>query len=245
MQPGLTRERLVRVVVQHVAPPRPAAISQSLANAQNANITPERMPRPPQRPALATKRSTSTLSLARRSESTLWNDAVSISTAEGTTTTLAQSPVEISQDVNKPEGQSKSLPAPFRDPGVVALLRPGQEPVDEASKEEPGVIFLGSSAMLLQPFRFSSASARTIGTPGKDSELPRGQASQDFNSEFYPLREGFATVGGLRVVVVEDREINADEVVGISNDMEPKIIREWDLIADVWVRASQIEDTDD
>lgn len=73
------------------------------------------------------------------------------------------------------------------------------------------------------------------------SRVPRVLASQDFELEYIPRKAGFATVGGLRVLVVEDRTAERDEGT-IAGEKpvwlpEARTLREWDVVAELWVRT--------
>ncbi|KAG8907345.1 hypothetical protein FRB99_004592 [Tulasnella sp. 403] len=262
-QASIARDRIIHLVVQHMIPPRPAAISQSLASAQNATIAPQTPALPPAAPAApyALRRSQSTLSLARRSDSTVWGDGGSTASDSPVATTLIQSPTTMSYG-DRPDRPKTTLPSPFRDVSAIAGSRPGQTPGDDPkhAKDESGVVFLGSSVVRFPSFRLvSPPSPKTpksptspksprsprspervdaATTPPKDHEDIRARSSVDFSLEYVPLREGYSAIGGLRVLMVEDREVLPDEEDNSSrrdDGTEPKVIKEWDLIGEVWV----------
>ncbi|KAF7800271.1 hypothetical protein EIP86_011518 [Pleurotus ostreatoroseus] len=147
---------------------------------------------------------------------------------------------------------STLLPPPFAVPE-------GGHPVGAQSKD---VVFLGPSAIFLPQIRLSAPPAvqagaahgheRTVSESTTDSEadsdlhetiggsVVRSLAVQDFELEFMPLRSGFANVGGLRVLLVEDRLVDADEDsgerTGHFNDV--RTLREWDVVAEIWVKTA-------
>ncbi|KIO30209.1 hypothetical protein M407DRAFT_224992 [Tulasnella calospora MUT 4182] len=228
----IPRDRVLCFVVQHILPPRPAAISQSLAHAiQQTNAplpsTPEPKSPPPPAP-YALRRSLSTLSLARRSESTAWGDtgSPSIMTESGAAT-----------PVNRRLSRS-SLPSPFRVDAVASAAKSGQ-PSEMTRKEESAVMFLGSSVVKLPAFRLNAADASPSSPPPKSPE-PTAEGTLVFSLEYVALREGFCPIGGLRVLLVEDREVAVDGDVGEDNSitrMEPKVIKEWDSIGEIWAKG--------
>ena len=63
--------------------------------------------------------------------------------------------------------------------------------------------------------------------------------SQEFSLEFLPVRAGFATVGGLRVLLVEDRLVDTEggEEQRARRPLEARTLKEWDVVAEVWVKS--------
>ncbi|KAG8891072.1 hypothetical protein FRB98_000081 [Tulasnella sp. 332] len=262
-QPGMitgpSHDRILHLVVQHVSPPRPAAISQSLANAQNAAITaPEVLVQIPTRPKspYSVRRTTSTVSLSNRSDSTIWGDPGSPTIAESVLSPTITPISPIGDLPGKTDKLKYTLPAPFRGvSAAVASSRPGQAIVDptvgaETGKEEQAIMFVGSSVLKLPPFRSSNSLVASPSAPpntpnaadevSKESEVPRWEASTEFSAQFYPLRDGFSTIGGMRVILVEDREVAAsssEDTSEIREPMEPKILKEWEHIGELWVRS--------
>ncbi|KAG8991394.1 hypothetical protein FRB90_001362 [Tulasnella sp. 427] len=261
-QASIPRDRVLSLVVQHILPPRPAAISQSLANAiQQTNVippTPEPPRSPPPTAPYALRRSVSTLSVGRRSDSTAWGDPGSPSITEsGAATPIVQSPTIVSHDEQE-RGESQrssktSLPSPFHTDAVAKPLKPGQLP-ELVKTEESAVMFLGSSVLNLPSFRLRAAEALPT-SPGHKSPNPsdegtsisreaesgpRAQSSTTFSLEYVALREGFCPIGGLRVLLVEDREVGVEEETNKDGDghrIEPKIIKEWDSIGEIWAKG--------
>ena len=79
----------------------------------------------------------------------------------------------------------------------------------------------------------------------------RGEGFVEFTLTYLPRSRGFARVGGLRVLLVRDQEKEVgDEVEGNGagseeatlhtqgevQTSEAQILREWDTVAEVWVR---------
>lgn len=69
--------------------------------------------------------------------------------------------------------------------------------------------------------------------------VPKMLMSQDFQLEFLPVKAGFATVGGLRVLLVEDRLVEAEggDIDRYRKPIEARTLKEWDVIAEVWVKS--------
>ncbi|KAG9040176.1 hypothetical protein FRB95_000105 [Tulasnella sp. JGI-2019a] len=254
-----SRDRIVQLVVQHVSPPRPAAISQSLANAQNAVITaPEVLVQASTRPKspYGVRRTGSTVSLSTRSDSTIWGDPGSPVTAESVLSPTITPMSPVVDAPGKTDRLKYTLPAPFREvTAAVASSRPGQAVGDisngaDAGKNEHAIMFIGSSVLKLPPFRSPAPSvtgsevgppAQSAGEgPQKGLEPQRWETSTEFSAQFYPLRDGFSTIGGMRVILVEDREVPSvtdGDDKGPVEPMEPKILKEWEHIGELWVRA--------
>ena len=53
-----------------------------------------------------------------------------------------------------------------------------------------------------------------------------------------PRKSGFLTIGGLRVLIIEDRLVEEeDSVDGAPLPSEPRILKEWVVIGEVWVKS--------
>ncbi len=60
----------------------------------------------------------------------------------------------------------------------------------------------------------------------------------DFELEYTPLRTGFVPVGGLRVLVLEDRVQGAEEEYPERRSSgAPAVLKEWDVIGEIWVKS--------
>ncbi|KAJ7702406.1 hypothetical protein B0H17DRAFT_1004426 [Mycena rosella] len=138
---------------------------------------------------------------------------------------LAVSPMRQGLD-DGGSGNTWSLPPPFFE---------GADELRFAAK--PGVVFCGNSALFLPPLQF-------IRPAGDDGEKAEGdedvkvQEMHDFELHYVPISRGFNTVGGLRVVLLEDKYL--EESSDAQDDkpafpIEPKILKEWDVVAEIWV----------
>ena len=137
-------------------------------------------------------------------------------------------------------------------------------PADRAPTH--GVRQLGPSATFLPQLRLAAAqlgatddaaqrapghdrnlSESTVDSSEMDSDLhetivsrvPRVLASQDFELTYLPRKSGFATVGGLRALVVEDRTVEGEDAVDERHVWlaEARTLREWDVVAEIWVNT--------
>lgn len=127
-------------------------------------------------------------------------------------------------------GAAVVLPSPF-----------AEDTEDRKLAKSRGVLFLGSSAIFLEPIRLSAPAS----FEGTESEVDTisVEAAQDFELSYLPLVKGFSTVGGLRVILVEDR-LEKEGTDGLSgtgrNDrrqVEAHILKEWDVIGEIWVKT--------
>lgn len=99
-----------------------------------------------------------------------------------------------------------------------------------ASAASRSVLSLGPSVRALPPI----ALARSA-----DPGAARGEAVHAFECTFVPVRKGFVAVGGMRVLVVGDREVDAGragELGGVPHaGAGATVLREWDVVGEVWV----------
>ncbi|KAG6878782.1 hypothetical protein C0993_008081 [Termitomyces sp. T159_Od127] len=95
-------------------------------------------------------------------------------------------------------------------------------------KPLPTVLYVGSSALRLPPIELSPE-------PGVAGQTI---ATQDFELTYLPTRKGFATVGGLRILLVEDKFVDSS---GTENTDpggslgQARTLKEWDVIAEAWI----------
>ncbi|KAH9971881.1 hypothetical protein BGW80DRAFT_1318992 [Lactifluus volemus] len=67
----------------------------------------------------------------------------------------------------------------------------------------------------------------------------RGEGFWDFELEYAPLRTGFVSIGGLRVLLLEDQVDGAEEASPERQSMSdpPVVLKEWDVIGEIWVKS--------
>jgi hypothetical protein len=136
---------------------------------------------------------------------------------------LAVSPMRHSLD-DGANGGAPTLPPPFF------------EGADELKFSKSGVVFCGSSAVFLQPIELARPAGDGENSDGdEDGKI---QGVQDFELHYMPVSKGFSTVGGLRVILLEDKYL--EDSSDAQDDKSPfrpeaKILKEWDIVAEVWV----------
>ncbi|KAJ7074351.1 hypothetical protein C8F01DRAFT_1100222 [Mycena amicta] len=113
-------------------------------------------------------------------------------------------------DVADADSDTWTLPPPFF------------EGSDELSHTKPGAVFCGPSAIILQPFELET------------DDNGQAHGSQDFELQYMPISTGFSTVGGLRAILLEDRYVQDEDRLPPLRS-EPKISKQWDIIAEIWV----------
>lgn len=130
-------------------------------------------------------------------------------------------------------------------PGDVVLPPPFAEQATELkSGASPGVLLIGSSAVFLPSIRLS-APEQSEGKVDGDVTTT-SEAVQDFELSFLPLRTGLVTMGGLRVLLVEDKMVDERKPqpeTHESNDertntrKEVQTLREWEVVGEIWVKT--------
>ncbi|KAF5386937.1 hypothetical protein D9615_001712 [Tricholomella constricta] len=103
---------------------------------------------------------------------------------------------------------------------------------DELKSRPTTVLYTGSSAIYLPVIELVVADRQ-------------GQAADqliavyDFQLSYVPIAKGFATVGGLRVLLTEDRFLNeggtADDTYRSGGTAHARVLKEWDVVSEVWV----------
>jgi hypothetical protein len=116
-------------------------------------------------------------------------------------------------------------------------------PYFESGSSEPrparsgGVAFVGPSAIFLPSIELNFAD--------QDSQVKTGdsvkvQAVQEFDLHFVALRKGFATIGGLRILLIDDQLINDTEggIEGAKGSHKrASILKEYSVIGETWISA--------
>ncbi|QRW04315.1 hypothetical protein RhiLY_03314 [Ceratobasidium sp. AG-Ba] len=108
--------------------------------------------------------------------------------------------------------------------------------------------FLGASLHILPPIILSEpATYPEIGplaSIAKNRPGPaRGEGWSEFDLKFVPLGAGgggMKRIGGLRVLVIEDRELRGDDQGAGEEDAKGgSVVKEWDVIGEVWAERSE------
>ncbi|KAI9509963.1 DUF974-domain-containing protein [Russula earlei] len=186
--------------------------------------------------------------------------AISSSPASRTSLTLVDGPL-----VGSPRARQLASDREEDDPAAasrqrVALLLPAPEPMpgDEAryDKLRGATRFLGASLLHVPPMTLvrrtasEPSSSSSSSSPGSgrggaggddngkgDAVTKREERFWDFELQYTPLRNGFVPVGGLRVLLLEDRVQGAEEAYLGRRTGAPVVLKECDVIGEVWVRS--------
>jgi trafficking protein particle complex subunit 13 len=114
-------------------------------------------------------------------------------------------------------------------------------PPDSASIKSQSVMPLGGSVLSLPSFQLTRPHTDTS-IPEVSDDHPRTEAIREFECTFVPIRKGLANVGGLRVLLIEDREVEErsgqDNLILIPHiAAEAKVLREWDVMGEIWITS--------
>ncbi|KZV94066.1 DUF974-domain-containing protein [Exidia glandulosa HHB12029] len=107
---------------------------------------------------------------------------------------------------------------------------PPPHALEDAGHAPPadGVLFLGASSQTLPTFVFSQ--------PEAANATERQEHTREFELAFMPTRTGFATVGGLRLVLLSDEErVEAAASPPAPHRHETRMLKEWDVVAEILV----------
>lgn len=164
--------------------------------------------------------------------------------------------------------QETPAPPPRKSVPAIPPLPAPFATTDPSSEKPKEVVFLGPSTYFLDPMKLTAVANETPGLSLEkeyghertssestitseseaDSELEvlvgggrlvKVIESQDFELEYLPLRSGFLTIGGLRVLLVEDKVVDESEDDDASRTRrEVRVLKELDVIGEVWVKSS-------
>jgi hypothetical protein len=217
------QQRTLSLAVQHVQPS--AALSVTPGTAPPASTTTAT--------AATTSRLASAVAMALAS---------SPSSTPRTPSALLDGPL-----VGSPPHATQSTEQEEDDPASRQRIPP-PEPMqgDEAryDKLRGATRFLGASTLLVPPMTLVRTHAEPSsvlgsgGGGGGDNDVDRKEVRfWDFELEYTPLRTGFVPVGGLRVLLLEDRVHGAEEVYPQRRSSVPLVLKEWDVIGEIWVKS--------
>jgi trafficking protein particle complex subunit 13 len=128
--------------------------------------------------------------------------------------------------------------------GDIVLPPPFVEQVTERKPgASPDVTFIGPSVVFLSPIHLSAPEQ----SEGHDNgnATTASEAVEHFDLSFLPLRTGLLMLGGLRVLLIEDKMVDenetqrdADEGSGERTNprKEAQILREWEVLGEIWVK---------
>ena len=112
---------------------------------------------------------------------------------------------------------------------AVILPPPYFDGSDEHQARLNNVTFIGSSVLLLPPIELAATSQ-----PGEQKLT----AIQEFELSYLPIRKGFTTVGGIRVLLIDDSFVkDTEDFMRGEKHRRARTLKEWDIISEVWVAA--------
>ena len=217
------QQRTLSLAVQHVQPPAVPTMPPETAPQASSTIT----------AAATTARLASAVAMAMGSSHT-----------PRASLTLLDGPLVGSPRATQPAEQEGDDPASGQ-------RIPPPEPLsgDEAryGKLRGATRFLGASTLLVPPMTLvrthpespSSAPGGGAGSDNAGGDATAGKEVRlwDFELEYTPLRTGFVPVGGLRVLLLEDRVHGAEEAYPQRRSGGPLVLKEWDVIGEIWVKS--------
>ena len=122
------------------------------------------------------------------------------------------------QDTNNPGHYQTIFPPPYveeEDSGKVSL--------------SSRVVPVGPSLLFLPSVELDSSG----------HGLPKAQLVQEFDMTFVALQKGLSTVGGIRILLVDD-DLDEGENKRMKSQMQGRILKEYDIVGELWVSASQL-----
>jgi hypothetical protein len=223
------QQRTLGLAVQHVQP-------------STARTTPGTVP-----PASMTATSTTAATNSRLASAVAMAMASSSPTPRASLT-LLDGPLVGSPRATQPAEQEE-------DDSASRLRFPPPVPTygDEAryDKLRGATRFLGASTLLVPPMTLVRTHPESPSAPGSGGGGDNGNGSDtmtdattgkevrfwDFELEYTSLKTGFVPVGGLRVLLLEDRVHGAEEAFPQRRSSAPLVLKEWDVIGEIWVKS--------
>ncbi|KAI6110072.1 DUF974-domain-containing protein [Pisolithus sp. B1] len=134
-------------------------------------------------------------------------------------------PSNVGSAVNVPDRPVATSPSAQINSGGDLL-----QPLHEIAKLK-GCTFVGPSSLVLEPIKLC-----TPVQSGEDIHPARTEGSRQFELTFMALQTGYICAGGLRILLVDhelsDKEARVHRVV-----KEPRTLREYDVVGEVWVNS--------
>lgn len=93
-----------------------------------------------------------------------------------------------------------------------------------------GVVPIGPSLLFLPPVELGLSSDQMEG-------LSKAQLVQEFEMTFVALRRGFLTMGGIRILLVDDH-LDEGENNRMKSQTRAHVLKEYDVVGELWVSAS-------
>ncbi|KAJ3501756.1 hypothetical protein NLJ89_g9199 [Agrocybe chaxingu] len=100
---------------------------------------------------------------------------------------------------------------------------------DEHKILTSGVSFVGPSVIFLSPVELDFSTAN-------DDKPAHVEVVQEFDLSFIGFRTGYSTIGGLRILLVDDHLVDNLDTVG-GTKMKARVLKEHDVIGEVWIKS--------
>lgn len=125
----------------------------------------------------------------------------------------------VSQDTNNPGHSQSVFPPPFF------------EEANEVSLSSR-VVPVGPSLLFLPPVKLGLSIHQGEGSS-------KAQLVQEFEMTFVALQRGLSTVGGVRILLVDD-DLDEGENKRTKSRTQARVLKEYDVVGELWVSASQL-----
>ncbi|KAH9857834.1 DUF974-domain-containing protein [Lenzites betulinus] len=257
-----TRQRILSLVVQHVQPPKPLTVAAAVASAVGTSTGPAQAAWSPRLPSSGFSTPSPFATPIRGDFPDTLSEKLLVASPRRM---HADSDSEAETDGGRTPGPSAHSAEPVVELPPPELMVPPQAGAESKAAASDSVTFLGTSALFLPPLRFPTPNApppathqqaghsrgvsdstdSSVDSDAEDlSHAPdrmKVTASQEFELSYLPLKTGFTAVGGLRVLLIEDRLADEEDVTdGVilgQYATEPRTLKEWDVISEVWVKS--------
>ncbi|KAG5651526.1 hypothetical protein H0H81_008338 [Sphagnurus paluster] len=135
---------------------------------------------------------------------------------------------------------------------LVAAASPRQRALDTLERNSktnadtvslPPPHFTGDNERKIVPSSVLHTGPSAVYLPAIELKVSRQATDQlfakhDFELSYLPTQKGFMTVGGLRILLVEDVLVNEGGTIDDSyrmGDAQARVLKEWDVVSEVWV----------
>jgi trafficking protein particle complex subunit 13 len=126
----------------------------------------------------------------------------------------------VSQDTNNPGHSQTVFPPPYF-----------EEEANRKVSLSSRVVPVGPSLLFLPSVELGLSSHQGEG-------LSKAQLVQEFKMTFVALQRGLSTVGGVRILLVDD-DLDEGENKRMKSQTQARVLKEYDVVGELWVSASQ------
>ena len=127
----------------------------------------------------------------------------------------------LSQDPNNPGRCQTVFPPPYFEEEAIGKISLSTR-----------VVFVGPSLLFLPPVELGLSSHR-------EGLSSKAQLVQEFEMTFIALQKGLSTVGGVRILLVDD-DLDAGENKRMKLQTQARVLKEYDVVSELWVSASHL-----